>query len=88
MALADDEQRRLNEIERELAEDEPRLARRFAHDRVTAPTVVALVVAAGLMLAAGVTLIVTGARLGLPVVVGVGVVVAAVVPVMAWAVRR
>ena len=89
MALPDDEQRRLGEIERELAAEDPRLARRFAHQRqVTAGMLAALITGALVLLGAGGTLIVMGIRLHQPVVVGIGSVVAVVLPVLGWVARR
>ena len=89
MALPDDEQRRLGEIERELAAEDPRLARRFAHrQQVTAGMLAAMVSGALILLAAGATLIVMGVRLGQPVVVGIGALVAVVLPVLGWVAKR
>ncbi len=89
MALPDDEQRRLGEIERELAEQDPQLARRFARRQpMTAGTLAALLSGALLLLASGIILIVMGVRLGVPAVVMIGVVLALVLPAMVWTRRR
>jgi hypothetical protein len=84
-----DEQRRLGEIERELAADDPRLARRFARrERVSAGTLAAVIAGVAGLAAAGGTLIVAGVRLGLPVVAGIGVIIAVALPVLVWVARR
>lgn len=90
MALPEDEQRRLAEIESGLAEEDPRLARRFSRGRqpVAASTLVAVIVSAVLMLGAGVVVMVFGARLDAPLVVVIGGIIAVAVPAMVWLVRR
>lgn len=89
MALPDDEQRRLAEIERGLAEDDPRLARRFAHGQpATAGAFAAMIATALLMLGTGLAVIVAGARLGTPLVIVIGAIIAAIVPAMALLARR
>lgn len=89
MALPEDEERRLAEIESGLAEEDPRLVRRFARDQpVTASTLAAVITSAVLMLGAGLIIIVLGARLGAPLVVAIGAIIAVVVPAMVWVVRR
>jgi len=89
MALPEDEQRRLAEIEAGLAEDDPRLARRLGSGQaVTVGSLAALIVGAILMLGAGVIIIVSGARLGAPLVIAIGVLIAVIVPATVWLVRR
>jgi Flp pilus assembly protein TadB len=89
MALPDDEQRRLAEIERGLAEDDPRLARRFAQGSpATRGAFPAVITAAGLMLGTGLVIIVVGFRLGAPLVIVIGAIIAVIVPALAWLARR
>lgn len=90
MALPDDEQRRLAEIERALAEDDPRLARRLGHGRqpVSSRSLAALITGSVLMLGTGLVIIVVGAGLGTPMVSVIGVVIAVIVPSLAWTSRR
>lgn len=85
--MPDDEQRRLGEIERELAAEDPRLARRFDQP-VAAGALAAVVSGVLILLGAGGMLILMGVRLGMPIVVGIGVVIAAVLPVLVWVARR
>ena len=84
-----DEQRRLGEIERELAAADPRLARRFARrERVSAGTLAAVIAGAVGLAAAGGTVVIAGLRLGMPIVAGIGVIIAVALPVLVWAARR
>jgi Flp pilus assembly protein TadB len=81
MALADDEQRRLADIERDLAKDDPRLARRLAERK---PVTAGLVANAVMLLGIGLVIIVVGAGQGKPLVIAIGVIMAVIVPILAW----
>jgi hypothetical protein len=79
MALRDDERRELAEIERWLVEDDPRLARQFTErpePRALTGTLAAIV----MMLSAGLVIMAVGVRLGAPLLVLIGGVVALAVP--------
>ncbi|MBB3052620.1 putative membrane protein YgcG [Prauserella isguenensis] len=80
MGLRDEERRQLAEIERRLGEDDPRLDRRLATLRPgTSRTLWTVVGLIGLFVVGGVV-IALGAGAGAPVVVAIGVIVAAGVP--------
>ncbi|MCP2253336.1 Protein of unknown function (DUF3040) [Prauserella aidingensis] len=80
MGLRDEERRQLAEIERRLGEDDPRLDRRLATLRPgTSRTLWTVVGLIGLVVGGGVV-IALGAGAGAPVVVAIGVIVAAGVP--------
>jgi hypothetical protein len=94
MALRDDEKRQLAEIEHRLAEDDPRFAAKLSVDPKTAGALrkamlVALVLATWVV---GLTIIVLGVALSLPILVVVGAPVVAAVPVrigwLAWRERH
>ena len=88
MALPEDEQRRLGEIERRLTEDDPQLARRLATRRPRTAGSIAALIAGVSMLACGVAVIQAGAALGSPAVMIIGAVIAVIVPAIAWLARR
>ncbi|GAA3567584.1 hypothetical protein GCM10022222_59430 [Amycolatopsis ultiminotia] len=89
MALPDDEQRRLDEIERFLIKENPGLAQRF--DAPPPGIGSMLVNAAGMVLLLGTGLVITsvGIQRGAPLVIAVGAVLTAVVPgVIGWYLRQ
>ncbi|MFD9887989.1 DUF3040 domain-containing protein [Amycolatopsis sp. NPDC059027] len=81
MALHDYEQRKLDEIEKHLVEENPRMARRFAEFR---PIHLITLVAAGLgllvLLSVGLVVMVIGVRLTAPGLITLGAVLTATVP--------
>jgi hypothetical protein len=81
MALHGEEQRRLSEIERQLAEENPRLAQRLAELRPMRITGVVLAIA-GVLLApvAGLFVLFAAAQTQSPFLIALGTVLAAVVP--------
>jgi uncharacterized membrane protein YdbT with pleckstrin-like domain len=81
MALHGDEQRRLSEIERQLAEENPRLAQRLAELRpMRIPTVVLAVLGALCSMVSGMFLLVAAAQAQLPFLIALGTVLTSVVP--------
>jgi hypothetical protein len=84
MALRDDERRKLAEIERELAQADPRLAHRLAELRpLTRGSATALVAGALAMLASGLIMMVVGVQLASPVLVVIGALLSAGFPALA-----
>jgi hypothetical protein len=90
MALHDEEQRQLAEIERRLAEDDPRLARRLATLRpMESLVVVAAVVGVLASVAGGLIAMVFGVVLSSPILIIAGVLIAVFLPTaIAWRVWR
>ncbi|GAA4532136.1 DUF3040 domain-containing protein [Amycolatopsis samaneae] len=90
MALHDYEQRKLDEIEKHLVEENPRMARRFAEFR---PFHLVTLVAAGLgliaLLAVGLVVMVIGVQLTTPGLIILGALLTAAVPAaVAWYLLR
>ncbi|EID53012.1 DUF3040 domain-containing protein [Saccharomonospora xinjiangensis] len=86
MALRDDEQRRLAEIERRLSEDDPRLARRLAHlgSAYLSRSIVTFVALCACFVA-GLALVAAGTQLRFWPVSIIGIVLAVGVPtVVTW----
>lgn len=84
MALRNDEQRILAEIERALVEEDPGLALGFAEWRVVMlGSLVAVVIGVVLMLWGGLVIMVIGVHLASPVLIIIGGIVAAAFPAMA-----
>ncbi|WP_028923832.1 DUF3040 domain-containing protein [Pseudonocardia acaciae] len=84
MALPDDEERKLVEIEQGLASDDPRLAHRFV--QLPGPTVgslVATTIGIIVLLSAGAAIISIGAQLHSPAVIALGAVCTALLPTLA-----
>jgi lipopolysaccharide export LptBFGC system permease protein LptF len=90
MALHDYERRKLNEIERQLAEENPLLAQRFAGFRpITDAAVVAALPILVMVAFAGLVLIEVGAQLAAPVPIILGALVITGVPATAgWYLLR
>jgi hypothetical protein len=81
MALHDEEQRQLAEIERRLAEDDPRLARRLATFRpMQSLALVASIAGLLASVACGLTAMVFGVLLSSPVLIIVGTLLAVFLP--------
>lgn len=80
MGLRDEERRQLDDIERRLGEDDPRLAQRLTRLRPGVPRLLWVLVALFLLFVVGGVLVAVGAGSGLPVVVVVGVLVAVGAP--------
>lgn len=80
MGLRDEERRQLAEIERRLGEEDPRLAQRLARLRPGAARTLWIVAGLMALFIVGGVVIALGAGGGSPVVVAIGVVVAAGVP--------
>lgn len=79
--MRDHEQRQLDEIERQLTEENPRLARRLATFRpLPASSLVAGVVGLFILLTTGLVIMVVGVQLSAPVVIALGALITAVVP--------
>ncbi|WIV59140.1 DUF3040 domain-containing protein [Amycolatopsis nalaikhensis] len=90
MALHDYEQRKLDEIDRQLTAEAPRLARRFAEFRhVPASALVAGVAGLVILLSTGLVIMVVGVQLGRPGPIILGALITAVVPAaIGWYLRR
>ncbi|GAA1231289.1 hypothetical protein GCM10009676_12810 [Prauserella halophila] len=80
MGLRDEERRQLAEIERRLGEDDPRLAQSLATLRPGTARTLWIVAALAALFIVGGVVIAVGAGSGSPVVVAIGVVIAAGVP--------
>jgi uncharacterized membrane protein YdcZ (DUF606 family) len=81
MVLRDHEQRQLDEIERLLAEQSPRLARRFSAFRpVPTSALVAGVVGMLILLTTGLVIMVVGVQLSAPALIVIGALITTVVP--------
>ncbi|MBN9743285.1 DUF3040 domain-containing protein [Amycolatopsis sp. A1MSW2902] len=90
MALPDDEQRKLDEIERFLTEENPSLAHRLASARPPGGATL-LWTALGLLMLLGTGLVITcvGIQCSAPVVIGAGALLTAIAPAAAgWYVRQ
>lgn len=81
MALRDDEQRTLTEIERHLVEEDPRLAHRFV-ERPAAGSLASVIAGVVLTFGAGLAVLASGIRLASPALVLVGVIVTTAVPAL------
>lgn len=90
MTLHDREDRKLAEIERHLAEQDPRLARRLAEFQpISASVLVAVALGVLMLLPTGLVVMVIGVQTAAPVSVVGGALIMAVVPAMtAWYLRR
>ena len=82
MALRDDEQRTLTEIERCLVEEDPRLAHQFA-ERPAAGALATVIAGVVLTFGTGLAVLAMGIRLASPTLVLVGVVATAAFPALA-----
>jgi hypothetical protein len=81
MTLHGEEQRRLSEIERQLAEENPRLAQRLAELRpMRIPTVVLAILGALCSMVSGMFLLVAAAVAQVPFLMALGTVLTSVVP--------
>jgi hypothetical protein len=90
MALHDYEQRKLEEIERHLAAENPRLARHLA-ELAPVPTtaLVCGVLGSLILLFTGLVIMVVGVRLGAPPLIVIGAALTAMVPAaVCWYIRR
>jgi cytochrome bd-type quinol oxidase subunit 1 len=90
MAVHDYEQRKLAEIERQLAAESPRLVQRFAEFR---PIATSTLIAAGLgllfLLSTGLVIMVVGVQLGSPAPIALGALLTSLVPTaIGWFLRR
>jgi len=85
MALRDEEQRTLTEIERHLVEEDPKLANQFAGHSSTRSL---MIVTTGVVVtfAAGIAVLITGIQLASPLLVLVGVIFTMAFPALTgWA---